>query len=128
MALTFRIAAFLLCVLPQAEALSGRLRLRQQPFTEDKDAETSLRPLSRPEKDAILQRLRDRKAALQRLALEDALGVEAQEQAQAESNVLSDLGGEPFIGVNEQKAKISVSKAAVHEAMLPPTAYRFAAS
>lgn len=66
-------------------------------------------PLSDAAKAAILQRLRDRKNALNRLALEDALGKETEEQAKSESSVLSTMGGAPFLGVDEQKAKLSVS-------------------
>ena len=72
-------------------------------------------PLSDAAKAAILQRLRDRKNALNRLALEDALGKETEEQAKSESSVLSTMGGAPFLGVDEQKAKLSVSVCAVRE-------------
>jgi hypothetical protein len=106
------VVLFLGAVYVRVDAVHHGLRLSLDPYTVDKDAGPAAKPLSAPEKEAILQRLRDRKAALERLALEDALGLEAKEQAQSEANTLSDLGGAPFIGVNEQNAKISVSQCA----------------
>lgn len=74
-------------------------------------------PLSDAAKAAILQRLRDRKNALNRLALEDALGKETEEQAKSESSVLSTMGGAPFLGVDEQKAKLSAYAADAADAL-----------
>ncbi|KAA0166231.1 hypothetical protein FNF27_05509 [Cafeteria roenbergensis] len=62
-------------------------------------------------------RLRDRKNALNRLALEDALGKETEEQAKSESSVLSTMGGAPFLGVDEQKAKLSAYAADAADAL-----------
>jgi hypothetical protein len=65
--------------------------------------------LSPEEQDAIRARLRARKDAIQRLALEDALGAEAKEQAKSEASAQEMLGGDAFLGAEEQKAKLTVS-------------------